>query len=213
MNYCSSCGSKLEKGSNFCIECGAAIASKKQKDTGSKESPAASNSTNVPLLTLEPEFVSRLTYLRSIPVVIFVGLFISFFTGPLFTGIVGFLLSLFVGGTGYFLAGLLYVGLLVVGIPKLFHWNAKRTYAETEYRIYDDKVEYSEGFLNVSNNTARLDRITDIHLKQGYFQQKYGLGTLVMDMPGGGSRNSIKISDIKESDKIYKQLQELLDKS
>lgn len=161
-------------------------------------------------MTLKPVFVSKLAYLRSIPVVIFLGLFLSFFLFPLVTGILGFLLSLFIGDLGYLAATFLYVLFWIIGVPVLFRWLTKRNYEETEYKIYDDKVEYAEGYLNVSKNIARLNRIVDVHFKKGILQKRYGLGTITMDMAGGGKRNAIRLLDLENPEEIYEELQDLI---
>lgn len=86
----------------------------------------------------------------------------------------------------------------------------KRTYDETEYKIYDDHVEYAEGFFNVQNNRIRLDRVVDVHYKQSVPQKWYNLGTITLDLAGGGSRNAVTFKDIENPEKVYEKVDELL---
>ena len=209
MAYCTNCGSELEKNVNFCTECGTAVNGQPQSSTQQKSTRPSASEGEL-LMTLKPVFVSKLAYLRSIPVVIFLGLFLSFFLFPLVTGILGFILSLFIGDLGYLAATFIYILSWIIGVPVLFRWLTKRNYEETEYNIYDDKVEYSEGYLNVSKNIARLNRIVDVHFKKGILQKRYGLGTITMDMAGGGKRNAIRLLDLENPEEIYEELQDLI---
>lgn len=86
----------------------------------------------------------------------------------------------------------------------------KRTYDKTKYKIYDDRVEYAEGFFNVQNTRVRLNRVVDVHCKQSIPQKWYDLVTITLDLAGGGGKNSVTIKDITNSGTIYEKVDELI---
>lgn len=203
MAFCSSCGDELKDNTKFCGSCGTPVdGSPKKVQTSGSEEPTASpqkQATGKLLLTLKPVFVPLLKILpvlvQTIIFVLFFGMFFYIANEPLPDMI-------------YIFAGVF--GLFWVGMPFGRFYFQKRSYDETEYKIFDDHLEYSEGFLNVQNNRAKIDRVIDIQYKQSVTQKWYNLGTITLDLSGGGSRNAVQFKDIKNPQETYERVDKLI---
>jgi membrane protein YdbS with pleckstrin-like domain len=102
-----------------------------------------------------------------------------------------------------------------VGIPLLVYFTRQKTYAQTEYRFYPDKLDYFEGFFTTEEKSIQYDYITEVNLRRGVFQKMYGLGTIVLSTPATGMvsgrmRSGILIADIPNADRVYSQIKDLL---
>lgn len=63
----------------------------------------------------------------------------------------------------------------------------KRTYEETQYRFYADRVEYEEGYYNRQRKSIFYRDIVDLNMYQGVVQRRYGLGSLHLSTRGGSA--------------------------
>ncbi len=100
-----------------------------------------------------------------------------------------------------------------LGIPLLTYWAKARTYALTEYRFFPSKLDYYEGFFTVEEKTIDYRNVTEVNLRKGIFQQKHGLGTIILSTPATGgrrARSGIRISDIENPDQVYGQVKDLV---
>jgi membrane protein YdbS with pleckstrin-like domain len=100
------------------------------------------------------------------------------------------------------------------GIPVLTFVAKKRSYAATEYTFYPDRLEYGEGFWTAESKTIKYKNVTEVNLRRGVVQKKYGLGSLVLSTPATGgergrSRSGIQIRDIENSEEVYDQVRKL----
>ena len=50
----------------------------------------------------------------------------------------------------------------------------------TTYSIYDDRIEYYEGFLNRNHRTLLYDQVIDVQLAEGILQQTKNAGTITL---------------------------------
>lgn len=50
----------------------------------------------------------------------------------------------------------------------------------TTYSIYDDHIEYYEGFLNRNHRTVLYDQVIDVRLTEGILQQTRNAGTITL---------------------------------
>ncbi len=91
----------------------------------------------------------------------------------------------------------------------------RKTYAKTVYTFHEDKLEYFEGFFTVEEKTIPLGRVTEVHLRKGPFQSKYGLGTILLSTPASivGRRvgAGIRVHDVEHPDETYRQVKELVE--
>jgi membrane protein YdbS with pleckstrin-like domain len=113
---------------------------------------------------------------------------------------------------GWFFAPVFGV-LFFVGIPLLTYVSHRQTYAQTEYRFYDDRLEYAEGFWTAEKKSIPLDRITEVSLRRGVIQRRYGIGTLFLATPATGgsqSRSGISLRDVPNAEQLFEQVKGLI---
>jgi len=104
-----------------------------------------------------------------------------------------------------------------LGIPLVSYYAARRTYEATEYKFYDDHLEYAEGFWTAENKSIRYKNIQEVSLRRGIIQKKYGLGTIYLSTPATGfsrgrSSSGIKVHDIPNAEKVYQALKKTIEK-
>ena len=187
----------------FCPNCGAQASSGFQV----KES-------DTPVLTLRPVFVPLVTAFSVLPLMIFFTIWGGMFFGGF--GMFG-VKALGLNLPGWF-TFVFFGCLFFFGIPIVTYISKKKNYEKTEYRFYNPKLEYYEGFFNVEEKTINYKNITEVYLRKGLFQRQYGLGTIVLSTPATGSssigraRSGITLADIKNPDEAYRQIKELISK-
>jgi len=166
-----------------------------------------------PILSARPVFIPGLTVLSVIPLQIFFTIWI-----PGFFGIAGFVLlrvALELPTAVALIPAVVGALLGFFGVPILIFVARKRTYAETEYRFYRDRLEYAEGFWTAENKTIKYNRIAEISLRRGVIQRRFGLGTIYLGTPATGyeqgrARSGILLRDIADPEEAYKRVKELV---
>jgi membrane protein YdbS with pleckstrin-like domain len=103
-------------------------------------------------------------------------------------------------------------------IPIVAYTARKKTYAKTEYRFFQTKMDYHEGFFTTEEKTIDFKNVTEVNLVKGIVQKRYGLGTIVLSTPATGSgtgrsRSGIRVQDIPDADGVYRQLKELIERA
>lgn len=100
--------------------------------------------------------------------------------------------------------------------PLIIIFRSKNMYKKMEYRIYSDRIEYTEGFWIIEEKTLLFKNITETNLKIGIFQNKIDLGTVFLATPGivrnnkYGTQGGLHIRDIENPKAVYKKLSELM---
>lgn len=202
--FCKECGNQITDDSNFCPQCGAQLA-------GDAPVPQAEVDNTQPVLTLRPVFIPWVTVVSVLPLQIFFTVWgAGFFGGFGMFAVKGVGLPLPAWFTFVFF-GLLFF----FAIPILTYTARKRTYADTEYRFYPDRLEYAEGFWTAENKTVNYRSINEASLRRGIIQRKYGLGTIYLATPATGmaqgrAASGIRISDIPECEDVYSTVQQLI---
>lgn len=202
--FCSQCGQQLPQNAKFCASCGTAV-------DGGGQRVAQEPDTREPVLTVRPQFIPWVTIAAIIPLQIFFTLWGGgFFGGFSMVGLQ--VLDLPIPPWAPFV---FFGALFFFGIPIIAYTAKKRTYDQTEYRFYKDRLEYAEGFWTAEDKTVRYDKITETALRRGVVQKKYGLGTIFLATPATGfqqgkSTSGIKIVDIEEPEKVYGLVQKLV---
>jgi membrane protein YdbS with pleckstrin-like domain len=105
--------------------------------------------------------------------------------------------------------------LFFFGIPLVVYTAKKRTYAQTEYRFFGNRLEYAEGFWTAENKTIKYDKVTETAVRRGIIQRKYGLGTIFLATPATGfqqgrAMSGIRVQDVEEPEKVYEAVQKLI---
>ena len=83
-------------------------------------------------------------------------------------------------------------------------------YHATNYKVYDDSIEFEEGFINHKYATLRWMDIKEIHFTQGFFQRMFGIGHInfitAANTGNNGYNDGIKFRDIQKPKEIYDKL-------
>lgn len=204
--FCSQCGNEMSDDAKFCANCGASA-------TGTKVTQAEEADTGEPSLVLRPQFVGWVAALSVVPLQLFFTVWGAGFLGGFsMVGVKALNLSLPPGSTFIFFGCLFFFG-----IPLFAYTVKKKTYAQTEYRFFKDRLEYAEGFWNAENKTIKYDKITETGMRRGIIQRQYGLGSIFLSTPATGfhqgkASSGIKIRDVKQPEKVYEAVEKLIAK-
>jgi membrane protein YdbS with pleckstrin-like domain len=203
--YCRKCGQEMQNDSNFCGNCGGA--------TG--EAPrVAIHESNIPALALKPVFIPWAVMLAILPVHIFM----TIWGGGFFGGFSMFAVKAIGLDVPEWSTFLFFGALFFFAIPLVAYTAQKKSYAKTEYRFYQTKLDYYEGFFTTEEKTIDYKNVTEVNLVKGIIQKKYGLGTIVLSTPATGfasgrARSGIRVQDIPNADQVYQQIKGLVQRA
>lgn len=195
--YCSQCGAETPERRRSCKHCG-----------GSLSARAGPSPSTAPQLTVRPVFVPVLSLAWAIPFALFLSLWVGGFLGGFSALAIEALDFSFPKWLPFVLSG----GIALVGIPLLFFGIHRKTYRRIEYRVFLDRLEYYEGFFTVEERSVALEDVTEVTLRKGVLQSRYGLGTLILATRATSSSASagIRIADIEDPDEVYRSLKHLI---
>jgi membrane protein YdbS with pleckstrin-like domain len=194
----------MQDAANFCPNCGARAAS------ASRGTVYSTPSTS-PAFTLKPIFIPQLAITSVLPLQIFLTIWGTFFFGGFATvGLQAFDLGL-PAWAPFVISG----SVFFFGIPLLAYVTKQKSYTRTEYRFFPHKLDYFEGFFTVEEKSINYDNVTEVNLRKGVFQKMYGLGTIVLSTPATGfgngrARSGIHIADVRNPDRVYQQIKDLI---
>jgi len=203
--YCRKCGQKMQNDSIFCPACGTAV---------DQSARAVVQESNIPVLSLKPVFIPWAVMLAVLPLQIFMTIWGGgFFGGFSMFAVQALNLEVPPGSTFVFFGALFFFT-----IPIVTYHAQKKTYAKTEYRFYQTKLDYYEGFFTTEEKTIDYKNITEVNLVRGIVQKKYGLGTVVLSTPATGfasgrARSGIRIHDIPNAEQVYHQVKGLIQRA
>src|SRR5262249_4036905 len=100
-------------------------------------------------------------------------------------------------------------------------------YGRTEYRFFDDRVEFEEGFFTVNRKVIRFRDVREVTLRKGILQRIYGLGSVYLATLATGSTQryspfmalgfgnisarGILVRDVPDPDAGYERIRKLVD--
>ena len=148
-----------------------------------------------PLFTLRPNIAVAI--IPIILVALFMGFWASFFSISLGIGV-----SVIIGVS---IA-------MIITIFRLLNLNARK------YIFYPQKAEFYEGFLNIIQRTVHHNKVTDCILTKSVWDRLFGTGTISLATAGhqttarGALGGGINLQYLDKPDKLYKELQRLLNK-
>ncbi|MBU1045326.1 MAG: zinc-ribbon domain-containing protein [Candidatus Omnitrophica bacterium] len=205
--FCSQCGTEIIEQANFCSGCGAAI-------SGTAPANFEQPEFDDPILVLKPVFIGWVTALSVLPLQLFFTVWgAGFFGGFGLFAVKALKLALPVWSTFVFFGCLFFFG-----IPLTAYMAKKKSYEKTEYRFFKYKLDYFEGFFTVQEKSIDYCNIVEVNLIKGPFQRKYGLGTILLSTPAAGfssrsAMSGIRMTDIKNPDKVYNQIKGFIEES
>jgi uncharacterized membrane protein YdbT with pleckstrin-like domain len=112
----------------------------------------------------KPVFIGWITLLNQLPL----QLFFTFWCGGFLGGITT---SMGIFPIHSKLPFILFGSAAFIGIPLVIYIGKKFNYERTEYRFYDDRLEFEEGFFTVNKKTIKFKDIREITLSRGIFQR------------------------------------------
>ena len=84
------------------------------------------------------------------------------------------------------------------------------------YRIFSDRLEFTDGFLNKQHRTVMFDNVIDLRLDEGVLQQTKNVGSItlttqqmVSDSEGKLSNRTFTLRNISQPKEAYDQLCQL----
>ncbi|MEA3306313.1 MAG: PH domain-containing protein [Elusimicrobiota bacterium] len=202
--YCQKCGKEIESDSRFCFSCGAP-----------KGGVLQSVNLESPVMKMKPKFIPALALSVIMPINVFLTIWATIFFGGIGMAAFNAVGMGLPDGVTFAIAGVLFFFFF----PALVYFVQKKSYSKTEYRFFSDKLEYYEGFFNIEEKSIKYKNVTEVYLRKGVFQKMYGLGTIVFSTPATGtqsvnrSRSGIKVLDIENSDEVYRQIKDLVEKA
>ena len=96
-------------------------------------------------------------------------------------------------------------------------WKDRKRYfglplSFTRYRLSDDRLFISEGFLNIKDDEILLYRVRDIDTRRSLWQRLFGVGTVTV-LSSDKTMPSLELKNIKDplfvKELIHKQVEEM----
>jgi uncharacterized membrane protein YdbT with pleckstrin-like domain len=171
-------------------------------------------------LSVKPVFIGWIALLVQLPLQLFLTLWAGGFFGGMITAT-----GLFAKGSPapFFFFG----ALAFVGVPLIAYFGKKLNYSRTEYRFFEDRLEFEEGFFSINKKVIRFRDVKEITLRRGILQRIYGLGTIYLATLATGSTynfnpfmalgfgnvsaSGVSVRDIENPDRIFDQIRQIVD--
>ncbi len=105
---------------------------------------------------------------------------------------------------------ILFLSLFLAGFALALFFDRKN-YEATSYRVFGDRIEFEEGFINHKYTTIKMADIKEIHLDQNFIQRKAELGTIRFTTAANNSTSctGICFRDIQNSMAIYAKIKQI----
>ena len=175
---------------------------------------------------LKPVFVGWVQLLSQLPLQLFLTVWSALFFG----GIASVALSWFADGLEdgptFSFGTFAFFGLVAfLAIPAIYYFGRKLNYARTEYRFFDDRLEFEEGFLAINKKVIRYSDVKEVALRMGVLQRMCGLGSVYLaTIATGGpttnpfsalsfsntSASGIVLRDIADPEQAYERIRTLV---
>ena len=116
--------------------------------------------------------------------------------------------------TSALLVSILLVIVIVTLLSLLFTimlYLNKKNFEATTYKVYKDRVEFEEGYINHKYTSIRMEDVKEIHLLQNFIQRKAELGTIKFVTAANNSTSSTGVcfQDIKNSNAVYAKIKQI----
>jgi uncharacterized membrane protein YdbT with pleckstrin-like domain len=167
--------------------------------------------------SLRPVFVGWITLLVQLPF----QLFFTFWAATFFGSIFATLLK----NTSH-QSFVLFGALAFVTVPIVAYVGKKLNYAHTEYRFYDDRLEFEEGFFSINEKLVKLREVREVTMRKGFLQRFYNLGTIYLATEATGSSpanniffslgfgnvsgSGIGVRDVTDPDGVFEKVKALV---
>ena len=171
-------------------------------------------------LSLKPVFIGWITVIAVIPL----QLFLTFWAALFFGALASFF---FRNISTPLLPSTICAGIAFFGVPLTFFIVKKLNYERTEYRFFDDRLEFEEGFFSLNKKIIMLRDVREVTLRKGLLQRLCNLGSIYLATPATGALSSsnafatigfgsvsssgIIVRDIRDPDGAYVRISDLIE--
>lgn len=160
------------------------------------------------ILEIKPIYINYIRFLYNVVLTFLVILFLAVFDWliPVFIGLPEPQIWYF-----YIVMNILLL-LFSTGVIMFFD---KKNYEVTSYKVYKDRIEFEEGFINHKYTTIRMVDIKEIHLDQSFIQRQAKLGTIRFITAANNTTTSTGVSfrDIQNSMAVYTKIKQIQENS
>jgi membrane protein YdbS with pleckstrin-like domain len=112
--------------------------------------------------SVKPTFIGWTTLVAQLPLQLFFTVWMGGFFGGLTRPFLGSGSFFFFGAVAFF------------GIPLIVYFGKKLNYARTEYRFYEDRLEFEEGFLTINKKVIKYKDMKEVTLRRGHSNEFMG---------------------------------------
>lgn len=106
---------------------------------------------------------------------------------------------------------LVIIGMYLVFLVLSTIYN-KLKYKSNVYKFYDDKIMYTNSFINRETKRIKYEDIKEINVNQMFLQIPFKLGTIVIRTNSGGLFNSgILIFGVKNVNEAYEKVNKIIE--
>jgi membrane protein YdbS with pleckstrin-like domain len=152
--------------------------------------------------SVKPVFVGWTVLLAQAPLQLFLTVWSALFFGGIASVIISLITDGMEDGPTFQISTFAIIGLIAfVTVPALYYFGRKLSYARTEYRFFDDRLEFDEGFFTINRKVIRYSDVKEIVLRMGVLQRMCGLGSIYLaTIATGGPATSNPFSALNFSD-------------
>ena len=178
---------------------------------------------SIPKLLVTPLFLSWVIKVRVLKYIAFLTPFFLIFCGYAGAFTSAFFGVDFLKPSESTLFGVFFIGsLFFTGASIKHYFFIKNQYKEIKCYFYSKKLEYYESNFNFKKQTINYENIATIKITKTLTQKLAGLGTIhlsptllcrLLVSDGLTTDGRIHLVDIENPDKVYRQIQQLLNKS
>lgn len=173
-------------------------------------------------LSLKPIFIGWSTLVAQLPLQLFFTLWCGGFFGGMYISFTGQKSEIFLSPPV-----ILFGSAAFILFPLVIYVSKKLNYQKTDYKFYDDRLEFDEGFFTLHNKVIKFKDVKEVSLRRGILQRVNGLGTIYLATTATGSMSyanpfsaigfgstsasGISVRDIKNPDQEYQNVRKLVD--
>lgn len=131
--------------------------------------------------SLKPVFVGWIHLLAQLPLQLFLTIWSALFFGGLASVALSWFADGLEDGPTFSFGTFAVFGLVAfIALPAIYYFGRKLNYARTEYRFFDDRLEFEEGFLTINKKVIRYSDVKEVALRMGVLQRICGLGSVYL---------------------------------
>ena len=167
------------------------------------------------ILEIKPKFINALRYIINLPAAfsLSLGIVVIFYLSVAVIGILGNegAYSIIDSALLTCICCLVVCVLATILCLPIVAYFDKKNFEVTSYKLYPDRIEFEEGFINHKFVTIKMEDIKEIHLDQDFFHRLYNLGCIrfVTAANDSMSTTGLLFRDIENSLAVYTKVKQV----